>query len=324
MTNAGGCCIMLSILKGNNMDIAGAMLKIAAAMALGFFLYKIHILNDDANAVMSKMITIGAAPCMIFSSVMSLSSGNKTTILTLLAAGVGLYAVLTIIATIAARIIVKEKKDRGVFEAMMTFGNSAFLAFPVGQALMGDLGVSYLAILNIHQNVFAYTLGVLQLTKGNKGSASFSFKKLISPPNVAAVLGIVLLLAGVSIPDIVMQPIGFIGQICSPLSMMIIGATIASFPLKNLFTNWRYYAAAAVKLLIVPAAGFALAFLIWGPSDITSAIAVHCSMPTAAIISMIAIMYEADYHTTTSATGLMDILCIGTIPLVWALTRLFY
>ena len=206
----------------------------------------------------------------------------------------------------------------------MTFGNAAFLGFPVGQALMGDIGVSYMAVLLVHQNVFAYSLGVMQLTKGNKGAARFSVKKLINPPTVTAVLAIVLFFIGVKIPDPIMQPISFIGQICSPLSLMIIGATMASYPLRELFTNWRYYAAAAVKMILIPAVAFAIAFLIWGPSDITSAIVIHCSMPTAAIMSLIAIMYNADYKTTTSATGLMDILCIGTIPLVWALTRLFY
>jgi len=310
--------------KEEDMDIAGAMLKIIAAMGLGFFLYKIHVMNDETNAVMSKVITIGAAPCMIFSSVMSLSSSDKSIVYMLLLAGIGLYAVMALIAIAAARFKAKEKKDRGVYQAIMTFGNSAFLGFPVGQALMGDIGVSYMAILNVHQNVFAYSLGVIMLTKGNKDAERFSFKKLLSPPNIAAVIGIVMLFIGVKVPDLVMQPISFIGQMCSPLSLMIIGAGIAANPLKELFVNWRFYAAAAVKLLIIPAVGFALAYLIWGPTDITSAITVHCSMPTAAIITLIAIMYKADNRTTTSATGLMDILCIGTIPLMWVLTRLFY
>ena len=306
------------------MDIIGAMLKIIVAMALGFFLYRIHILTDESCSVMSKLVTMGSAPCMIFASILSLSADNKSVVYILLAAGVGMYIVMAAIAFIAARLIAKEKKDRGVYEAMMTFGNSAFLAFPIGQALMGDLGVSYLAILNVHQNIFAYSLGVFQLTKGNDEAARFSVKKLINPPNLAALLGIVLFLVNVQIPDVVMQPINFLGQICSPLSMIVIGATIASYPLKTLFNNWRYYVIAAVKMIIIPAVCFAIAYLIWGASDVTSAILIHASMPTAAIISLIAIMYKADYKTTTSATGLMDILCVGTVPLMWIVTRLFY
>ncbi len=306
------------------MEIAGAMLKIIAAMVLGFVLYKVHILTTETNAVISKMVTYAAAPCMIFSSILSLSADNRSLVYTLLIAGIGLYIFMGIIAFAAACIIAPDKKTRGVYEAVMTFGNSAFIAFPVGEALMGSAGVSYLAILNVHQNIFAYSLGVFQLTKGNDDAMRFSVRKLFNPPNIAALLGILLFLLGVGIPDIVLEPLEFLGQITSPLSMVVIGATIGSYPLRQLFDNYRYYIVAAVKMLFIPFSAFFIAYAIWGASDITSVITIHCSMPTAAIISLIAIMYKADYKTTTSVTGLMDILCVGTIPLVWAVTRLFY
>jgi len=305
------------------MDILAAMLKIILAMALGFFLYKRHILNDNTNEVMSRLITMSAAPCMIFSSVMSLDAENRSTVYLLLIAGVVLYVLLALIAFAGAVIIVRDRKQRGVYEAMMTFGNAAFLAFPIGQALMGDAGVSFLAILNMHQNVFAFSYGVFQLTKGGSGSARFQLKKLLNPPIIAAFIALALFLFGVKVPDIINQPIGFVGQLCSPLSMIVMGATIASYPFRNIFTNWRYYAASLVKLVIVPLIVFAIAFRIWGVGDITEVLVIHCSMPTAVIISMIAIMYGSDYKTTSSATGLMDILCIGTIPAVWAFIHLF-
>ena len=305
------------------MDILGAILKIVVAMGLGFFLYKRHILNDESNDVMSRMISLGAAPCMIFSSVLSLDAGRKGDVYILLVGGIGLIATMAILAFIAARFLSPDKKTRGVYEAMLTFGNSAFLAFPIGQALMGDLGVSYLAILNIHQSVFAWSYGVFQLTKGNEGKAKFSLKKLLNPPIISAVLAIVLYLIGVSVPDIIMEPISFIGQICSPLSMVVMGATIASFSIKNLFNNWRYYVLSVLKLLVVPLIIFAFCYAIWGQCDITKVMVIHCAMPTAVIITMIAMIFDADYKTTSAATGLMDIMCIGTIPAVWAIINLF-
>ena len=305
------------------MDILAAMLKIILAMALGFFLYKRHVLSDNSNEVMSRLITMSAAPCMIFSSILSLNSGDRSYVYILLIAGVGLFAVMAALGFVIARFLSPDKKTRGVYEAMLTFGNSAFLAFPVGQALMGDLGVSYLAILNIHQNVFAYSYGIFQLTKGNEGKAKFNFKKVLNPPTIAALLALALYLIGVRLPDVIMQPISFLGQICSPLSMVVMGATIASFSLKNLFTNWRYYVLSAFKLVIVPLIVFAISYAIFGPGAVTNVIVIHCCMPTAVIISMIAIMYGADYKTTSSATGLMDIFCIGTIPAVWAIVQMF-
>lgn len=306
------------------MDIAAAMLKILFAMALGFLFNKIKVINSSVCSSMSRLVTMAAAPCLCFSAVLSLSDENKSAVLYLLLAGIGLYIIMPIISFLAAKLLSKNKNDRGVFEAMMTFGNSAFIAFPVGQALMGDIGVSYLSILNVFQSVLAFSLGVFQLTRGNKGAAKFSFKKLINPAIIGALVAVVLYLIGVKLPQLVMQPISFVGQICSPLSMVIIGSSIADQPLKELFTNWRYYIVALFKLIIIPAVIFVPVFMIFGPSEITSAILIHCLMPTAAIITLVAIQYGADSKTTSQGTGLMDLLCLGTIPLMWIISRLFY
>ena len=72
-----------------------------------------------------------------------------------------------------------------------------------------------------------------------------------------------------------------------------------------------------LKMVVFPLIAFFIARAIWGDSLVTRVITVHCAMPTAIIMSMIAMTYNADYKTTSSATGLMNILCIGTIPAIW-------
>ncbi|MGI6071611.1 MAG: AEC family transporter [Lachnospiraceae bacterium] len=305
------------------MGILEAMLKIVLAMVLGFFLYRRHILNDESNMAMSKLITYGAAPCMIFSSVCSLDAGKRSEVITLLIAGVVLYILLAALAFIGALAIRPEKRERGSYEAMMTYGNSAFLAFPIGQALMGDLGVSYLAILNIHQNVFAHSYGVFQLTRGKEGKFKFSPAKLVSPTVICAVIALILYIAGVRVPEPVLVPIDSVGQMTSPLAMVVTGATIASYPFKNLFNNWRYYVAGIIKLTVIPMIAFIIAFAVWGAGNLASVIGLHCCMPTAVIISIIAMINGADYKLISSGTGLMNIMCVGTIPLMWVIFGLF-
>ena len=305
------------------MEILEVMLKIVLAMALGFFLFRIKVLNEAANAMLSKLVSLAIAPCMIFSSVLSLGEDSKRNILILLIAGIAMYIIFAAMAWVVARLLKPEAKLRGVYEAVLTFGNSAFLGFPVGQALMGDIGVSYMAVLNIHQNVFCWSLGVYQLTKGEKGKAGFSIKKLLNPPIISSVIAIALYFIGVQIPDIVMAPIEFVGQICSPMSMIVVGASIASYSFASLFNNWRYYLLALFKLVVFPMIIFLGSFFTLGAGELTNALCVHAMMPTAVIVSMAAMIYEADHKTTSAVTGLMDILCIGTIPGVWALVTLF-
>ena len=305
------------------MVIATAMVKIVAAIILGYFLYKIHILNEQVDGTISQLVIYAAGPCMIFSSIMDLDRGNEAEILRLIISGFGIYILFAVLAFLGAKLLRPGKSRQGAYEAILMFGNTAFLAFPIGEALMGSVGVSYLAILNVFQTVLAFSYGIFLLTKGNAGTFKFTPKKLISPGNISAVIAIIMYFAGVKLPDLVMAPIDFIGQLTSPLAMLVIGGTIAGYSLKSLFNNWRYYAAALMKLIVFPLIAFFIARAVWGPGDLARVITIHCAMPTAVIITMIAVTYKADYETTSSATGLMDILCIGTIPLVWAVISSF-
>ncbi len=84
------------------MEIVNAMIKLFAAIVLGYILNKTKILNEDINEVMSKMIIYAAGPCMIFSSVQDLDSGKKDEVITILRAGVGGYVMLSSLACLAA------------------------------------------------------------------------------------------------------------------------------------------------------------------------------------------------------------------------------
>ncbi len=301
------------------MEIVNAMIKLFAAIVLGYILNKAKILNEDINEVMSKIIIYAAGPCMIFSSVQDLDSEKKGEVITIIIAGVGVYVIISIMAFLATKLLHPGKGLEGVYRAALTFGNAAFLAFPVGQALMGDLGVSYLAILNVHNNTFAYSYGVYLLTKDNEGKFRFTPKKLINPGVIAAIIALILFFLNIKMPEVVMEPVDFVGQITSPMAMLIIGSMIATYPLVKLFNNWRYYIAALCKLVIFPMIVFFIARAIWGFGDITKVITLHVAMPSAIILTMLALTNKADSKTVSQMTGLMNILCMATIPLVWVL-----
>ena len=303
------------------MAIIITMIKIVFAVLMGYLLYKIHILNDNTNSVLSKLIIYGCGPCMIFSSVISLDSENRAEIIELIVAGFILYIFLAVLVYFMAKLLRPGKDLEGVYQLILLVGNSAFLAFPIGEALMGDIGVSYLAILNVHSNMFAFSYGIYLITKGSGGKFSFPFKKLLNPGIIGAVLALVLFFANVPVPDVILEPIEFVGDITSPLAMLVMGSTIASYSLKQLFNNWRYYILALFKMVVIPIIILLIAKAVWGDSNLTFVFVLHTAMPTATIVSMIAIANNSDYKTTTSATGLMNILCILTIPFIWLLAN---
>ena len=298
------------------MALVTAMLKIIATLALGFFLFKRNILTKEANAVMSKIIILATCPCMVFSSIVSMGSENKKDVYILLIAGVIIYAVLFLVAFPIVKLMRVPKGSFNTYLCMMVFGNVGFLGFPLASSLLGDLGLFYIGILNFHFSLFIFTIGMTLMTGGAK---KFEIKNLINPGTISVVLALVLFLCGVKVPSVIMAPLEFIGQLTSPMAMIVLGGTLASYSLKKMFGNWRYYIVSLFKLLIFPIAAYFICRAILGEGDMTSLITIYVACPTATIISMQTLAYGGDWENASAGTGLCTILSLVTIPALWLL-----
>lgn len=297
--------------------LAVTMLKVIICMALGFFLNKINILSEQSNSIISKFLLNVTLPCTMFAAVASMESGDRRDVYELLIIGVGIYVFLAIASFIVSKLIRMGKDKEGIVQCLLMFGNVSFLGIPLAEALYGDTGVFYIAILNVHFNIFCFTYGVYLIARSSGGKYKFNPKSFLSPAIIGVVAGLIIYLCGVTVPEIIMEPIEFIGQITSPLAMITLGSIIATYSLKELFTQWKMYILAAVKMIVFPILFYLILRAVIGPGIITNVCTIYVAMPTANVISMLAVTYHGDAKTATYGTGLMNILCIITIPLIY-------
>lgn len=301
------------------MELIGAMFKVIVCMVLGFFLNKIKILSEQSNKTISAFIVNVTFPCTMFAAIAAMESSDKASVYMLLLIGAAVYVFLAIGAFITTKLIRLGKSCEGVLQNLLVFGNVSFLGIPLVQALYGDLGVFYMAVLCVHSNVFTFTYGLYLITKDVSGSYKFNPKNLLSPGLISIVLALIIYLCGISLPGLIIEPIEFIGQITSPLAMITIGSMIATYSLKELFSNPKYYILSAVKLLIFPAVVYLVLRLTIGESLITNIVTIYVAMPTANTVNMLVLNYGGDSKTAACVTGLMTILCIATIPAIYLL-----
>ena len=299
------------------MAIVIAMLKIVAALALGYFLNKIRIIDSKSGAAMSKLIIFATSPCLTFASIVSMGSERKDEAVMLLWLGVVIYVFLTVIAFVTVKLIRVPKESFATYMCVLIFGNVGFIGFPLAQSLYGSLGLFYIGILNIHFTLFAYTFGMVLMTGASGGKIKFSVKTLINPGTVSVVLALILFLLDVKLPDIVLEPISFIGQITSPLAMIVLGSTLAGYSLKTVFSNWRNYIVSIVRLLVMPAIAFLIMNAIWGVSELTTCVTLYVGCPTATILVMMSLAYGGDVENSSASIGLTTVLSIITIPVLW-------
>ncbi|MCL2227351.1 MAG: AEC family transporter [Oscillospiraceae bacterium] len=283
-------------------------------LALGYVGCKIKALTPETGKILTKLVFSITLPCTILSSViggnLSIAGGEAAFfMLTVLL----VYLIYLIIAVPTARFLGKEKHIRGLFAFMLIFSNVAFMGMPVASAIFGSSAVFYISLFNIPFWISSFSFGE-SLIASKRGR--FDPKTLLNPVLLSSILVIPLALINFNVPEIIAEAVRLTGNVTTPVSMLIIGVTLAQEPLKKVFTNWRLYPLALVKLIIIPAVVW-LVFRPFVTDSFTLGILVILSaMPTGAIAAMFAIKHENNESTASGGVFLTTLLSGATIPLI--------
>ncbi len=291
-------------------------------LAVGYFAGKVGIIDSAASKKLSEIIIKIAQPVLIISSIvkMSYSAENLTIGLEALAIGFGLHLFMAAIAFFAC-LKIKNIDERKILEFSMIFGNTGFIGIPIMESLMGALG-GFMASFNVVCfNILMWTLGIAILGR-KRGDIKLTLKKaLINKGTVPSIIGIAIFLIpafwkSFALPQFALSSLSYIASLCTPISMLIIGALLAGRSMKQIFGSAKVYYLCFMKLLILPLAVGVVANLL-GLSDTLVIFAVAiASMPCATSVSMLAELYDISPGFSAQGVGTSSLLSIGTMPLV--------
>ena len=101
-----------------------------------------------------------------------------------------------------------------------------------GETIMPrDIAVLYTAIVNMIFNVSLFIAG--DAIMAERKGFSFDPKQLFTPGMVASVLAVFLYAFRIMFPEWILVPLNSFGDMTTPLAMLIIGATLAGYRLKD-------------------------------------------------------------------------------------------
>ena len=160
--------------------------------------------------------------------------------------------------------------------------------------------------------LFSWTHGVVVMG----GRKQFSLKTaLVNPGVLGSAAGLALFLAGIRLPGLVGNAIGFLADVNTPLAMVVIGAQMAWADLPATFHSPVLYQGAAVKLVLLPLIT-ALALLPLRLSPLLyCTIVILSAAPTAGVTSMFAVRFGQDEESAAQLVTLTTLLSIVTLPL---------
>ncbi len=305
------------------MDINNTISQIISLfliMLIGYIMYKRKIIDDAAIVRYTRLIINVTLPAQILKAFVS-NQGIVSNQEVLLVFGISLllyliYAIVGSLFIIFARV---PKAKRGIYLLMTMFGNVGFMGFPLIEAIYGEGALIYAVIFNVIFNILIYSVGILMIGNGEE-SARFEIKKLVNMPFISAILSIVLYFTKIQLPSEVMTSLDFLGNVTTPVAMLILGGTIASMPIKELFDEWRIYLFTVLKLIVVPIIViFVMNYLPTVSETVKGCMIVLSATPVATNTTMLAIEYGGDKALTSKGIFFTTLLCMFTIPIIQTL-----
>lgn len=298
------------------------MVKLFIMMCLGYLLYKINIMDDHTRQHMTKFVLYVTTPTLIvYSFVQNLGDSNEGILGVLFAVAVGLYIILPVVAFVVSRMLRVKKTERGMYMFMTVFSNVGFMGFPVTEALYGAKGLFYVAVFNCMFNIFVFTAGICMVNYGNENDASFremlSIKKILNPGILCCFVAIFLFILKIQLPELVMELLENIGGLTSPMAMILVGASLATMDVKEIFdNNIKMYLYVFIRQFIIPVISWPLVNCLISDKILAVVTLIMISMPIANTAVLFATEYKSNEKLAARTVFLTTVLALISIPFV--------
>ena len=300
------------------MDIKNVFTQVFILFILilvGYIATKKNLIDSSLTKKLSKLIMNIFLPCMIINSMqLEYSPTILKKVLLLILISLLIYAISFLIAIIF-KAISKSKNDIGVYQFAILFSNVGFMGYPIVEAILGKDAIFYAAIFNIPFNLLIMTLGVFVICKENN-NYSFYFKSLINPVIISIFIGLSLFILNIKLPYIINRPIELLGNITTPLSMIVIGSMLCLSSISECVRNKKLYIVSFIRLILMP---ILIYFIIKGIVDdklLFTIPIVISSMPVASNTAILSSEYNANEKIASQLVFVSTLFSIITIPII--------
>lgn len=316
----------------NTTILINQLIQLFIIICIGFIAYKVNIFNEKSTKALNRFILDITLPLMMVDSVLSMKQRpDASEVASLFSASIAFYLVMPLIAIIIVKIMAKTmnvvRSRQGAYMFMLVFSNVGFMGFPILEAAcgaQGDTAVFYAAVLNIFFNLSAFTYGVLMIGYGTSVKTAFKLKSLLSPGIISAVLAIIIYVFNIHFPSTVENVIGTIGDLTSPLAMILVGVTLASIKLSEVFNEWRIYVFSIIKQFILPILFYPIFRLFLGDTLLFNVLFIEFLMPIANTALILSGEYGGDTKFVSKTIFISTAMSLVTMPLSIYLCGIIY
>lgn len=298
------------------------MIILFLIMLVGFICRKKNIITNEGSKVLSAIVVNVANPALILSASINKDSfveGKELLFVALLS--IGVYVLLMIMAQILVMVLRLDKKEVGTYKVMTVFSNIGFMGFPLISAVYGSNALLYASFFLIPYNVLIYTWGIHSMSQDDKASKSSSenkiaWNKIFNIGVISCIITIIIYLSQVRVPDFVASTVTSLSNLTAPLSMMVIGDSIALMDIGKLVKDKKLIVFSLIKQIAIPVIGILIIKTMNLSFEMVGVCLVMLATPVGSMTAMLAQQYDGNYEFASKGVAITTVMSVVTIPLV--------
>jgi len=208
----------------------------------------------------------------------------------------------------------REGRETVIERFSCIYSNCGFMGIPLVKAMFDYEGVFYLTAFLTVFNALVWSHGVMQMS-GEKSLKSLG-KVLRSPAIIAIIIGMIFFFARIEIPGLLAETFEMIGDLNTPLAMLVAGATIIQTDFLKVFRKPRVFYICFLKLLLIPVLIIVLSMLFPFDRTVEMTVTAAISAPSAAICTMMCLTYHRNAAYASELFGVTTMFSVATMPLM--------
>ena len=269
---------------------------------IGAVCYKTDIISYETNGKLSNLLLMVISPLMIFSSYQREFSRQQ---LEGLLMALFLAAVSHVAAIIITKVFIRRSsgENYGVESMAAIYSNCGFMGIPLVNAIFGADGVFYITAYITIFSLFIWTHGILMMI--GKQTVREALSAMKTPTIFAIIIGFVFYVCQIRLPDMIKEPLAVIGDMNTPVAMLVAGASLA-----------RIYLICALRLLAIPMVTMVILNLFHFDHVVTTTIVLATACPAGSMGTLFALRYGKDAVYASELFGVSTALSVITIPVV--------
>lgn len=306
-------------------------LKIAAIFAMtaiGFTASKTGVLPAESKKYLSNLLLFITSPCMIIGSMTSqtLDAHTFELMIQIVAGSFIFFLAAMAVSFLIVKLMRCDREDAGVLMVIITAVNTGFMGFPVTKAIFGNTYFFLMVIQNIVLNIYIYSMMVYQMNYGfrKKEGIKGMLMPMLNMCTYALIIGLVLMLLKVRLPDILADFINTVGDATIPVSMIVVGVQLSESSIGKMLTNKRLITASLCNVILIPV----LTFLAvnWMPlaAETKLILVFAAAFPCAVVSTAIALKENRNAALMAEGVAMTTLLSMGTLPVAAILLMQLY